>query len=127
MIVTLDQRRELIWSRVQKDPRNAQKFKNQEIDGLYKIVMIGDSGTGKTSILLRFTDNIFNLNQITTIGVDFKIKTFKIDESLVKLQIWDTAGQERFKSISQAYYRNSHACIAVYDITKRASFDSLES
>lgn len=89
--------------------------------------MIGDSGTGKTSLLLRFADNIFNPDHRITIGVDFKIKTLKVDNKLIKLQIWDTAGQERFRSVSQAYFRNSDACLAVYDVTKRGTFESLEN
>ncbi|CDW85248.1 rab family gtpase [Stylonychia lemnae] len=82
--------------------------------------------TGKSSILLRFFNNIFLDTYTCTIGVDFKTKTLKVDEKIIKLQIWDTAGQERFKSISQSYYRNSNGCIAVYDITSRSSFDSVE-
>jgi small GTP-binding protein len=77
-------------------------------------------------MLLRFADNTFNENYLCTIGVDFKIKTLRVDgQQMVKLQLWDTAGQERFRSISQAYYRNSHGCIAVYDITNRNSFHEL--
>jgi small GTP-binding protein len=87
---------------------------------MFKVVLIGDSSTGKTSMLLRFAENIFNEHYICTIGVDFKIKTLIVDGyKTIKLQIWDTAGQERFRSISQAYYRNSHGCIAVYDIANR--------
>ena len=89
--------------------------------------MIGDSGTGKTSLLLRFAEGSFREDYSVTIGLDFKIKTLKVDQKHVKLQIWDTAGQERFRSVSQAYFRNSDACIAVYDITKRASFENLET
>ena len=91
------------------------------------MVMIGDSGTGKTSLLLRFAEGVFSPDYRITIGVDFKIKTLKVDDKHVKLQIWDTAGQERFRSVSQAYFRNSDACIAVYDITKRETFESLET
>jgi small GTP-binding protein len=83
-------------------------------------VLIGDSNTGKTSLLLRFAENIFTDNYLCTIGVDFKTRTVQVDgDSIVKVQIWDTAGQERFRSISHAYYRNSHGCIVVYDITNR--------
>jgi Ras-related protein Rab-1A len=64
---------------------------------------------------------------LSTVGVDFKMKTMKVDDKIVKMQIWDTAGQERFRSISQSYFRNAHGCIAVYDVTSRASFESLES
>ena len=89
--------------------------------------MIGDSGTGKTSLILRFSDNLFNKHYHCTIGVDFKIRNIMIDNEIIKLQIWETAGQERFKSISNAYYRNSHGCIATYDITNRQSFLNLEN
>ena len=77
-------------------------------------------------MLLRFSDDIFNQNPLTTIGVDFKIKTLKIDNKFIKMQIWDTAGQERFGAISQTYFRNAHGCIAVYDVTRRESFEALE-
>ena len=96
------------------DPKNVQP---KEIAALYKIIMVGDAGSGKTSILLRFADNIYNEYQPCTIGVDFKMKLVKIDNRIVKLQMWDTAGQEKYRSISNAYYRNAHGCIAVYDIT----------
>lgn len=85
-------------------------------------MIIGNSGVGKTSLLLRFADDVFNISPLSTVGVDFKMKTLKVDDKVIKMQIWDTAGQERFKSISQSYFRNSHGCIAVYDITSRASF-----
>jgi small GTP-binding protein len=82
--------------------------------------LIGESNTGKTSLLLRFSENIFTENYLCTIGVDFKTRTLLVDGlKVIKMQIWDTAGQERFRSISHAYYRNSHGCIAVYDITNR--------
>ena len=77
-------------------------------------------------MLVRFAENTYNDGYLCTIGVDFKIKTLAIDKKVIKMQIWDTAGQERFRSISQAYYRNSHGCIAVYDISSRASFDLVE-
>jgi Ras-related protein Rab-1A len=122
-VVSNEVQKDIIASRVDKTPKN---FSPYEFDALYKIVLIGESNTGKTSMLLRFADNIFTENYLCTIGVDFKIKTLKVDDKIVKMQIWDTAGQERFRSISHAYYRNSHGCIALYDITSRASFDQLE-
>ena len=82
-------------------------------------MLIGESNTGKTSMLVRFADNVFTENYLCTIGVDFKIKTLKVDNRILKMQIWDTAGQERFRSISHAYYRNSHGCVAIYDISNR--------
>ena len=77
-------------------------------------------------MLLRFADSVFSEKYLCTIGVDFKIKTLKIDDKIVKMQVWDTAGQERFRSISIAYYRNSHGCVAIYDISNRTSFDAIE-
>ena len=75
-----------------------------QFDALFKVVLIGESNTGKTSMLLRFADNVFNDNYLCTIGVDCQIKTLSVDGKVMKMQIWDTAGQERFRSISMAYY-----------------------
>ena len=82
---------------------------NREYDYLFKLVIIGNSGVGKSSVLLRFADDQFNESYITTIGVDFRFKTLSIDGKNVKLQIWDTAGQERFRTITNAYYKGAHA------------------
>lgn len=122
-LISNEVQRQLVRDRVVKQPTN---FLPYDFDALYKIVLIGESNTGKTSMLVRFADSIFNNDYLCTIGVDFKIKTLQIDKKIIKMQIWDTAGQERFRSISHAYYRNSHGCIAIYDITNRASFDSIE-
>jgi len=84
--------------------------------------MIGDSGVGKSCLLLRFSDDSFTTSFITTIGIDFKIKTVEIDGKRVKLQIWDTAGQERFRTITTAYYRGAMGILLVYDITDEQSF-----
>uniref|UniRef100_A0AAQ6IA37 Uncharacterized protein n=1 Tax=Anabas testudineus TaxID=64144 RepID=A0AAQ6IA37_ANATE len=81
-----------------------------------------DINVGKSSLLLRFADNSFSGSYITTIGVDFKIRTVDIDGERVKLQIWDTAGQERFRTITSTYYRNTHGVIIVYDVTNPESF-----
>jgi len=89
---------------------------------LFKLLLVGDSGVGKSSLLLRFTDNIFSGSFIATIGVDFKIKTVDLNGSNVKLQIWDTAGQERFRTITSSYYRGSHGIVVVYDVTNPDSF-----
>ena len=96
-----------------------------EFDTLYKILIIGDSAVGKSCILLQFSDNTFSENYVSTIGVDFKIRTMDVNGQSVKLQIWDTAGQERFQSITANYYRGSHAIAIVYDITSRDSFENV--
>jgi len=98
----------------------------QGYDYLFKMLLIGDSGVGKSSLLLRFTDNTFVESFVATIGVDFKIKTMTIDGATVKLQIWDTAGQERFRTITSTYYRGSHGIIVVFDITNPTSFQNIQ-
>ncbi|EKX73173.1 Ras-related protein Rab1b small GTP-binding protein [Theileria equi strain WA] len=97
----------------------------KEYDYLFKIIVIGDSGCGKSSLLLRFADNTYSESYMSTIGVDFKIKTVKIDNITIKLQIWDTAGQERFRTITSTYYRGAHGIICVYDVTNKLSFDHI--
>ncbi|CDW56825.1 Ras protein Rab 35 [Trichuris trichiura] len=94
----------------------------RDYDHLFKLLIIGDSGVGKSSLLLRFADNTFSPNYITTIGVDFKIRTITVDGERVKLQIWDTAGQERFRTITSTYYRGTHGVIIVFDVTSGDSF-----
>lgn len=94
----------------------------REYDHLFKLLIIGDSGVGKSSLLLRFADNTFSGSYITTIGVDFKIRTVEIEGEKVKLQIWDTAGQERFRTITSTYYRGTHGVIVVYDVQSAESF-----
>lgn len=98
---------------------------SKEYDHLFKLLIIGDSGVGKSSLLLRFADNTFSGNYISTIGVDFKIRTIIIDNEKVKLQIWDTAGQERFRTITSTYYRGAHGVIVVYDVTNGDSFHNI--
>ena len=100
-------------------PPNAVRARS---DYLFKLVLIGDSGVGKSCLLLRFADDAFTESYISTIGVDFRFRTVKIDNKTVKLQIWDTAGQERFRTITSAYYRGADGIIMVYDVTSQDSF-----
>jgi len=97
-----------------------------EHDFFFKILLIGDSGVGKSCLLLRFADNSWTETHISTIGVDFKIKTLEIDGKTVKLQIWDTAGQERFRTITSSYYLGAQGIILVYDCTDRESFNNVK-
>nr|XP_033692926.1 ras-related protein Rab-35 isoform X1 [Tursiops truncatus] len=90
--------------------------------GLLSFPAFSPAGVGKSSLLLRFADNTFSGSYITTIGVDFKIRTVEINGEKVKLQIWDTAGQERFRTITSTYYRGTHGVIVVYDVTSAESF-----
>lgn len=99
---------------------------NSEYDYLFKLLLIGNSGVGKSCLLLRFSDDTYTNDYISTIGVDFKIKTVELDGKTVKLQIWDTAGQERFRTITSSYYRGSHGIIIVYDVTDQESFNGVK-
>ncbi|XP_063690996.1 ras-related protein Rab-10-like [Bolinopsis microptera] len=94
-------------------------------DYLFKLLLIGDSGVGKTCILFRFSDDAFNSTFISTIGIDFKIKTIELHGKKIKLQIWDTAGQERFQTITTSYYRGAMGIMLVYDITQSSSFGNI--
>jgi small GTP-binding protein len=99
---------------------------DEDYDIIFKVVLVGDSGVGKTNILLRYTKNEFNLDSKATIGVEFFSKKFELNNYNIKAQIWDTAGQERYKSITNAYYKGAKGALVVYDITKRGSFDSID-
>ena len=103
------------------------KSSNKPFDVLVKLLLIGDSGVGKSCLLLRYSDDKFTTSFITTIGIDFKIKTIHLDQKKVKMQIWDTAGQERFRTITAAYYRGAHGVLLVYDVTDETSFENVRN
>jgi len=92
---------------------------------IVRIIIVGDSGAGKTSLLVRYTDDKFTPSFISTVGIDFRLKTIQVGNKNVKVQIFDTAGQERFHTITQAYYRNADGALLVYDITHEASFNHI--
>lgn len=97
-------------------------------DIAFKVMLVGDSGVGKTCLLVRFKDGAFLAGSfISTVGIDFRNKLMNIDTLKVKLQIWDTAGQERFRSVTHAYYRDAHALLLLYDVTNKASFDNIRA
>jgi len=88
---------------------------------------LGDSGVGKSCIILRYIENNFSTNLMNSIGVDFKLKNIELDNKKIKLQIWDTAGQERFRTITTSYYKGAHAILIVFDITDRESFEHVRN
>ncbi|XP_020221599.1 ras-related protein RABA2a [Cajanus cajan] len=97
----------------------------EEYDYLFKVVLIGDSGVGKSNLLSRFTRNEFCLESKSTIGVEFATRTLQVEGRTVKAQIWDTAGQERYRAITSAYYRGALGALLVYDVTKPTTFENV--
>lgn len=98
---------------------------NDEYDFLFKVVLIGDSGVGKSNLLSRFTRNEFNLDSKSTIGVEFATRSIAVDTKTIKAQIWDTAGQERYRAITSAYYRGAVGALLVYDISKQQTYENV--
>lgn len=99
---------------------------DEDYDYLFKVVLIGDSGVGKSNLLSRFTRNEFNLESKSTIGVEFATKSIEAEGKKIKAQIWDTAGQERYRAITSAYYRGAVGALLVYDISKHGTFENVE-
>ena len=94
-----------------------------ESDFVFKILLLGDSEVGKSCFLMRYSDNVFVENYITTIGLDYKLKIVKLDSGkTIKVQLWDTAGQDKYRTIAKNYYKGSHGILLLYDITKITSF-----
>ncbi|KAL7720112.1 GTP-binding protein YPTM2 [Entamoeba marina] len=104
---------------------NIQPKVQQQVDFTFKILIIGESAVGKTAILERYCENEFHEDLISTIGVDFKSRIVTHENKKIKLQLWDTAGQERFRNITSSYYRGTHGCLVVYDVTDVNSFDKI--
>ncbi|XP_076957058.1 ras-related protein RABA1f-like [Bidens hawaiensis] len=101
-------------------------FADDDYDYLYKVVLIGDSGVGKSNLLSRFSKNEFSLDSKSTIGVEFATRSIQVDGKIIKGQIWDTAGQERYRAITSAYYRGTVGALIVYDITRKVTFENVE-
>lgn len=100
---------------------------NIEYEFLFKLLVIGDTFVGKSCALMRFADDMYVDSHISTIGVDFKIRTIDFNGKICKLQIWDTAGQERFRTICTSYYKGAHGIIIMYDVTNKKSFENIKS
>jgi small GTP-binding protein len=99
---------------------------SQEYDFLMKLILVGDSGVGKTNILSKYLKNNFDPDSKATVGVEFGTKNIEIDNKKIKVQIWDTAGQERYKSITSTYYKGAKGAFIVYDITRKSTFDNID-
>lgn len=114
--------------RKNKTPTTSSRMGNRddEYDYLFKVVLIGDSGVGKSNLLSRFTRNEFNLESKSTIGVEFATRSIEVDGKTIKAQIWDTAGQERYRAITSAYYRGAVGALLVYDIAKHLTYENVE-
>ena len=94
----------------------------------FKVILIGENSVGKTSLIIRYTTNKFNPLQLSTIGASFMNKLIKINNDIIiKFEIWDTAGQEKYRSVNRLFYQNAAACILVYDITRKSSFDAIKN
>ncbi|KAH8302061.1 hypothetical protein KR044_002311 [Drosophila immigrans] len=101
---------------------------DEDFDIMGKVIMLGDSGVGKTSLLIRFRDGRYVPSYfLSTVGIDFRNKVVVVDGTRVKLQIWDTAGQERFRSVTHAYYRDAHALLLLYDVTNKTTYDNIRA
>ncbi|XP_061686078.1 RAB3D, member RAS oncogene family, a [Syngnathoides biaculeatus] len=112
-----------------KDPaptREERDAADQNFDYMFKLLIIGNSSVGKTSFLFRYTDDTFTSAFVSTVGIDFKVKTIYRNDKRIKLQIWDTAGQERYRTITTAYYRGAMGFLLIYDITSQESFAAVQ-
>ena len=98
----------------------------KEVEFVFKILLLGDSEVGKSCFLMRYSDNVFVENYITTIGLDYKLKSVKLDSGkTIKVQLWDTAGQDKYRTIAKNYFKGSHGILLLYDVTKQSSFQNI--
>jgi small GTP-binding protein len=95
------------------------------MERIVRIVLVGDTGVGKTALLRSYADNVYTPTHVTTMGVDFRHVRIRVGKDVVKLQLWDTAGHERYRSITNTYYRGAHLILLVYDVTNSVSFQGL--
>ncbi|KAG8041141.1 hypothetical protein G9C98_002129 [Cotesia typhae] len=115
-------------STVDDGPNSSQAQPETTHELHFKIMLLGDSGVGKTCLLTQFRDGRFlSGNHISTVGIDFRNKVVNVGDTRIKLQIWDTAGQERFRSVTHAYYRDAHALLLLYDVTNKTSYDNIRA
>ena len=112
--------------KILKNGEDTKEVQKKEFE-IVKLILLGESRTGKTSVLKKYTDDTFSEEFISTIGIDFRINQIIFDNSPIKLQIWDTAGQERFRTITSSHYGSAHAIILLYNCAIRESFDNLDS
>ncbi|XP_061556375.1 RAB3D, member RAS oncogene family, b isoform X1 [Phycodurus eques] len=112
-------------SRLQQPP-SQKDAADQNFDYMFKLLIIGNSSVGKTSFLFRYADDSFTSAFVSTVGIDFKVKTVFRNDKRIKLQIWDTAGQERYRTITTAYYRGAMGFLLMYDITNQESFNAVQ-
>ncbi|XP_056466934.1 RAB3D, member RAS oncogene family, b [Gadus macrocephalus] len=112
-------------SRLQQPPTQKDAA-DQNFDYMFKLLIIGNSSVGKTSFLFRYADDSFTSAFVSTVGIDFKVKTVFRNDKRIKLQIWDTAGQERYRTITTAYYRGAMGFLLMYDITNQESFNAVQ-
>ena len=99
---------------------------SNEVEFVFKILLLGDSEVGKSCFLMRYSDNVFVENYITTIGLDYKLKSVKLDSGkTIKVQLWDTAGQDKYRTIAKNYFKGSHGILLLYDVTKQSSFQNI--
>jgi len=99
----------------------------QDVDFIFKVILVGNSGVGKTSLTERFVDNRFSSGVLSTIAVDFKVHVMAVENKKVKIQIWDTAGAERFRSVARSFYRGANAVMLCYDVSDRQSYEDLNT